>query len=732
MDARPVPSTYLLSSDDDADTLHVKRLLAALHMQQHPPKEECRNRRLIVTQYSPKSFEGIGSILKLLVHGLAEAAHANRTLIWGLDLPYVFENTRELWHEDPPELAPSPSGAKGRARKSQPQGPKLYGPQPPRTIVVNGLELECSGWRGRGGGAHACFFEPLSSCSLDDVTPEEVHAMGAGNGHADDARVRIQEARRGPSAYHPPYGNPVFAEVFGARPRMGHPRHTWAAALGAYAFRLKPELAGALERHRLDVWEGAGLQRGTRGDGGALGDEELLDAGVDALGSDMTLPLSSPSYESRPIVWGMHVRHGDVTALADIYGNRRVYDFGEYFAAAHARAKQVVAVQFKKRGGSVGGLNSAWKLPSGVFVASDDPETSEHVDSYSRPSALAAWPGGAPRAPVIFTVNASERYRTPHGSHTVAADGGCVRDVCAMHAHDILAYRAQPDHAAVPRPQRIMRVLLESIADLYMLSHTDHLVSQGSSHFSTLAAMLIWARTGGVAAPSRCTYLDEGLIAEGIVQTSYLHGSLNGTAHIAPGRGHERWASHSRRFFEGLTVPERSQSTDGALRASSTFSIDGPEMRLALVDGLPLFPGDTFYREARRWLGGHEGEGREAPIWAGECPLQRLPRQRAHDYIIELINHGADHSDLHPSQAAKCWSEAGRVLQDATQDGIGDPVEPDQAANLQDVIVGNLAAQRAGNSFPYSMPKESVATFLRINVGPQHPAVGNRAFLKMT
>ena len=31
--------------------------------------------------------------------GLAEAAHSNRTLVWGLDLPYTFEITRSIWQQ---------------------------------------------------------------------------------------------------------------------------------------------------------------------------------------------------------------------------------------------------------------------------------------------------------------------------------------------------------------------------------------------------------------------------------------------------------------------------------------------------------------------------------------------------------------------------------------------------------------------------------------------------------
>ena len=36
---------------------------------------------------------------QVLLMGLAEAAHSNRTLVWGLDLPYTFEITRSIWQQ---------------------------------------------------------------------------------------------------------------------------------------------------------------------------------------------------------------------------------------------------------------------------------------------------------------------------------------------------------------------------------------------------------------------------------------------------------------------------------------------------------------------------------------------------------------------------------------------------------------------------------------------------------
>ena len=76
---------------------------------------------------------------------------------------------------------------------------------------VHGLQLQCAA--GRGGGALGCFLEPLSSCSVADLTWEELaqvwergsesapdlsdpgalsRAQVGRNGYDDTARVRVQ------------------------------------------------------------------------------------------------------------------------------------------------------------------------------------------------------------------------------------------------------------------------------------------------------------------------------------------------------------------------------------------------------------------------------------------------------------------------------------------------------------------------------------------------------------
>ena len=67
----------------------------------------------------------------------------------------------------------------------------------------------------------------------------------------------------------------------------------------------------------------------------------------------------------------------------------------------------------------------------------------------------------------------------------------------------------------------MMMVLFEAIEDLYLLSHVDVMVAQMSSHFSTVAALLIWARTGA-ADLSNILYLDSQLGQSGSNECAYL------------------------------------------------------------------------------------------------------------------------------------------------------------------------------------------------------------------
>ena len=155
--------SYLMTNTSSPDVHLVNLMMKKLHEQQHPSKESCQHRRLLVTQFE-QVFEGFGSIMKVVMLGLAEAAHSNRTLVWGLDLPYMFENSRDEWYS----LTSSKNSQKN-------------GNQAKRKVKIRGIEFDCSsGDNGvyDGSGPYGCFFMPLSSCGVQDLTVAELKHLG--------------------------------------------------------------------------------------------------------------------------------------------------------------------------------------------------------------------------------------------------------------------------------------------------------------------------------------------------------------------------------------------------------------------------------------------------------------------------------------------------------------------------------------------------------------------------
>ena len=70
--------------------------------------------------------------------------HSNRTLIWGLEIGAIFSDTHDVYF-----------GPEDTFRKS--------------------LNLTCPL---RGGGLFDCYFHPLSSCSLNHLSPLEMSQLG--------------------------------------------------------------------------------------------------------------------------------------------------------------------------------------------------------------------------------------------------------------------------------------------------------------------------------------------------------------------------------------------------------------------------------------------------------------------------------------------------------------------------------------------------------------------------
>lgn len=878
----------------------VRKFAAALYDQQNPKKHECKHRRLLAIQFSPKSFEGIGSILKLIALSLAEAAHSNRTLVWGLDLPFNFEHTRHLW-------------ARPKSRGS--------------TIKVGGgeIELECTeGWKGHGGGAYGCFFEPISTCSLADATLDELYSLGR-DGFRDEARIRIAESqRRGVSAYHIPDATklPHFAEAVAYLEELGKKQadeqqqqplqrkpstdfatrgvHEWAAALASYAFRLQGKLLQKLEVRRMKTWPKIA--------GGSS--QKCFCKPPSSLSSDINnnaeIDYEDIGRKKTGSVWGMHVRNGDVSSLAHIYGNRRLFSFDDFFSTLWGRfqeaswpddGSQSSAGKLKSRIGKVwttmkgtlGGLFSSSNKgddeedsedvstfaaksmaasaavltrPSAIYVTSDNPDTAQIVedmcdDFYRKVSSLPGFT--ASKLPCVFVAEPSERFRTIDGSHTVAADGGCIRDVCALPADRVVHHRnhnAKEDGISVTdgegsgeaRAHRIMRTLFEAVEDIYMLSYSDSIISQGTSHFSTIAVLLAWARTGAYGGDASSFFLDHKHLSSGLLQPGFIHGSVNQTSAIAISRAAERWGTHTKRFIEGLAAYKSSQVRDCGLGRSLELSVSGPGCkkegtgssidnrggnsnrveveedtieidpetgevrvieapspsstavsasggsmpsssslcsvkkvkrsdlatiihepyprtrpfmelspitRLRMQGVLPVFSRDVFLAESKRWVPSEKEVefGYSArQTWVGECPIP-VPSSLAkvaasqtsstslaystdlRTWVIENINLGAEHSEVHPNQAMRCWNSAKNGIELLQQDiqarekaksGTArkrsiseksqDPIAVDIAEFL-DVLDGNIKSTQSQKMFPYSMGEEFVRKLVGMNLG---------------
>jgi glycosyltransferase involved in cell wall biosynthesis len=561
-----------------------------------------------VTHLDDEHFEGLGSVVGEVAGALGEAMHSNRTLVWGVGLPYMLDRTRDEWV--------SPRGSEGA-------GSVWFS-------STNNTHLDCSGWEGMGGGAWACFFASISSCSLEDATFDELVALGE-NPYNNSARLKFQEHRRGVSLYTVP-SEAAAPDLRAAALAAAHPRHTMAAGLIGYLLRLVPRVADAVEARRAALWGGRiGVSCPPRGFPGST---------------------AGNSSEDTSRVWGMHVRRGDVARNEDVYKNRQLFSFENMYEALRKKAHAVA-----KQGGAT---------PVAVYVASDGGASEWIQDLCKRAPTLAPqWPGGA--LPRFFAMSPKSRYITPYGSHTAAADGGCQKD-CALQAEDVLALRAAA--ATSPSsPARMMRVLAEAAEDIVMLSKSDVLVAQASSFFSTTTMMLAWANRAGGAAPNATILPDSEGVANGAVQTGLLSAGLNGTAAIPRARGHERWIAVSKRFL-GSLAPEETAGCGGHTHGY-LFGCDDATRRMRLEEHLPLVPPKAFEREAQRWL----GDPKFSRIWDGECPLSDRPKPGATaeeltQFAAASFVHGEGHRDIaHQGQALACWADSAATLRKVLRSG---------------------------------------------------------------
>ena len=134
-----------------------------------------------------------------------------------------------------------------------------------------------------------------------------------------------------------------------------------------------------------------------------------------------------------------------------------MYEFEAYLEALLRRAAHVAqgAGDGDEGEGLGDGEGLGEGLPSAVYVASDSLETPDFVDDACADDSpfLAHWPAGVP-PPCMFSADPAERFRTEHGSHTVAAGGGCHGNVCAMQWYDILKYQEDGTYTELSKVRR--------------------------------------------------------------------------------------------------------------------------------------------------------------------------------------------------------------------------------------------------------------------------------------
>ena len=93
---------------------------------------------------------------------LSAAIHSNRTLVWGVEMSFILDQTREEWGSN-------------NNHKVQ--------------IAESDHYIDCStGGVDSGGGPFDCFFEPLSICTIADVSQKELLELSI-NAYNDSSRV---------------------------------------------------------------------------------------------------------------------------------------------------------------------------------------------------------------------------------------------------------------------------------------------------------------------------------------------------------------------------------------------------------------------------------------------------------------------------------------------------------------------------------------------------------------
>ena len=429
-----------------------------------------------------RDFEGLGSVLMQVAHGLAEAFYSRRTLIWG-------------------------------PRASHP------------AMLGN---HSCSGRGARGAAEEAygydCYFEPLSRCTWrHHVFREEARRFDT-QPHADSERVSLQTVTRGALAM---YAVPPRLEALlpaGTRRDAAAAAECWAGALAARAFRLSPGMASEVDaraRRLLGTsrWRAADHRFHMGGGSGGV----------------PTMALSAA-----------HLRHGDVELLADVYTNREVATprklaralqgiWAPHAAAARGSGGRPPLVYLATDATDARGAAASLRR---VLDGTEAQAGNAAKPGKTGRAATGAGRSGAGSQDSVEVVVAEDVFRTPHGSHAAAFSKAALDG----HIELPLPYEYLERHVDDARQQEAVR--RDAIFDIYMLSAAGAgLVGAASSTFA-VSARLAGVGHGRAAALAAggASWTDVAGVASGELATGYMRGMRNGTNRLLDGAERHRVA----------------------------------------------------------------------------------------------------------------------------------------------------------------------------------------------
>jgi hypothetical protein len=653
----------------------VSNLLKMIYTNQFPPKSKCASRRFLILDMSDASFEGIGSVLREAMFAMATAMHSNRTLIWGLHVPMLFRYSHELLlNEEVYENIKLDIDTGGDT-----------------SMLLNCRANNIGDYI---SGPYRCFFQPISSCSLDDVTYQEMVDYSNGRQFDDHSRLMRNDLRRSPSLYHPPFGlfeymSKIPGNSFsgsmddgnGFAPALGRNSidkyHLWSAAVAAFIFRLKSDVVKSFIRRNSDI--------------GFPFSQPLLDKYAP---SPLTMENGLPREEmQKKTVWGIHIRHGDLKFNKQIYSYKRVFQFEEYFEGARAHSHKL------------------GHTPDYLYVATDSDDIAGLLTAYNKfnkeiQGSDGGWYGGQ-KVPAIIVLDNDHRFRTPIGSHAVAAGGGCVLEP-KLAREGLKRCTVLPEHVKqymvndVPRSEMMMRIMIDAIEDIFLLSLCDVFIGSGSSYYSSVAALLSWANNGDASDNfmNRVLFLEQEELDRGVIATAYLpldhrvDASDNDLNSLLTS-GTKKWEFETNSFITGL-------QNSGFQYESVGFNPWSSKYFMRMEHRLPRLPDRLFYLESKMWL----AVVAYVPVLRGHCPPAFTPnkknrhtseeqiRQQVLEYVTAVVNLGVEHySAEHPNMALICWFNSISAIHEFGSDSTTGAID-NKLKDGYEIAAGNAAAFR--------------------------------------